>query len=366
MMKTISTLACILLISTTQLAGCKRGAEPAAPATIARAPSASTAIPAPPAVTAPSEPQPDWSALLAELGPPSLMMVRSVNDRCEWSVLEPPAFEPRLIMTTRTCPPKLAWDRRGGRSLFTIDGVIYLHDWQAARVQQLAPSPVEDAQPDLGFSSAGQPRICSGESRPVPGRESEDVAQSYLIRFEPRGPDGAWLKVAEEAIDYDLGQDTCAGGDDLENTGSVYYNPRAVVPANCTDPDKPNPDEVCPTAAAIAAVRRQVTVANDGIEYLTFGPTSFLGYSYQFGDSVHPQTPLFSIEQEVVTPILSFAEPAGIAIRLGIDHFLVETAEAQYLFKKGEQKPLKVVPEGARVMWIPGTMPESPVIEVGR
>jgi hypothetical protein len=358
------------------LAACKREtALPPSPnpSTAAQDVEPAASLPGAPA----AEPEPDWSVQLAKLGPPSLMSWREVANLCEWAVYQPPEFQERVFLRSPQCPETLVWHKAGGKTLFALDGRIYLHDWQAAKVSALGAPPVAGAYFELGFSNDGVVRSCDVQTRPVPGQESQGdqsepeqgATADYTIVWE-RGVNGTWRKAHEWPINYELmPADTCSGGVDLQRTGLMYYNPQAQLANNCVEQRQPG--ELCPSDQAIERFKSQIPVSDDGYEYLAFSASSFVAYPITFGDSVHVKAPVFVIQDDAVTKI--YDRRGGPAeqwdILLGGDYFLVRDEvglTSASLFKWGSAVPLIEFPAEMRVVWIPGSVAAAPVIEMAR
>lgn len=318
--------------------------------------------------TLPSEPEPpaDFRELLSDLGPPSLVTLQQNGDRCEWAVLRPPQIEPRIFMLTQLCPSNsLVWDRRGGRTFFSVEGELYLHDWKAATVDDLGPGPTDSTRPELGVSATGALRICDYEERPVEG----DNTAAYRITLE-RQQDGSWQPVREDRLGYEQSTQSCSGPQDTEASGSVFYEPQPQRANNCRQDEKASPSTVCPSPEIIERVRSQVSRPHDDFEYLSFGPAGFLAYPVSIGESVHVVAPVFALAGDQITPIYDRALPSG-ALQWDIltagEFFLVRAESGQThatLFKKGQLEPLKEFPDDMRVIWIPGTLGTGEVIEV--
>jgi hypothetical protein len=308
--------------------------------------------------------EPDWRAVLEPLGAPSLVTWREADSGCRWAVLEPPEFVERVFLVSYRCPYYPVWDKRGGQTLFAIDGRIYLHDWRGAKVSALGASPMAvNGEPQLGFSATGTVRFCNYEDRPEPG----GMVAEYTITWERRGE--VWKKIRESKFDQALPAQTCSGPQDLERTGSVFYSPRARVPSNCLADRVSSFAEVCPGQQSIEYVKSQVTRPHDGFEFLAWSDQSFLAYPYIVGDSVHAMAPVFAIEGDEVTRIYDRRRGSSQqwGILLGEDHFLVRdeiSLTHASLFKKGQVTPVIEFPDDVRVIWIPGTIPIAPVIRV--
>ena len=350
--KLLATLCGGLLVLT---AGCKPTETPASKGASAT----------PPPVT--SEPEPDSNAELAKLGPPSLLTWQEVEGRCEWSVMSPPQLEARLIMVTHTCPgSRFAWDVRGGRSLFELDRHVYLHDWKAAKVEDLGRVPTDAEEIEVGITASGALRVCNYEER----AGSEAGADRFRV-FMERQANGTWQKTGEEPISYEIEPDPCSGLIGLERAGTVFYDPKAQVANNCTDDAAKQ--ERCPSKAVIteleALIKAQRKERNDGTEYLLLAPDLFIAYPTLFGDTVHAEIPIFSIDKGEIKTLYDTdtGDGEGSRVLLADDYFLVR---AEYnlnrasLFRQGEVEPFKEFPAATRVIWIRGTMGPGKVIEV--
>lgn len=311
-------------------------------------------------IARPEEPQLNWRALLEELGPPSLLVLQQANGRCEWSVLRPPELAERLFLVTYICPSGLAWDRKGGRALFSLEGILYLHDWQNAQVEELGASPI--AEPEFGFSANGVLRACEYQTLP----DERGTTAVFRITLE-RQEDGSWNRTAFEKLGYEPTSEPCSGLGDAEMTGGVLYNPRFQQASNCPLENRPA-GAVCPGKEAIDALSAQVKREHDGFEYIAFSPSSFVAYPVAFGQSTTRLAPVFTIEDDAVTPIYDRQPPTEQwDVLLGTDYFLVR-AEVELshatLFKKGQAQPVKEFADDASVIWIPGTIPTADVIEL--
>jgi len=387
---------------------CKRTEPPKQPASsppVSRTAPAARAVPptqgasaAPVEIKLPEEPKVDWRVLLEELGPPSLITLEETNGRCDWSVLRPPELEARRFMVTHVCPSGLVWDRRGGRSLFVIEGGVYLHDWKSGQVKELEPPAL--GEPEFGFSATGAILACHF-----------DVQNEVLYReTQQRQSDGSWQQIGYENFGQEYTSFPCSNSNDAELTGEMRYNPRYQDALTCDAKARPA-NAKCPSEATLESVRLRFADQTNALVYpvyVAFGDRSFIAYRHSDTMEVTTIAPVLAIregairegairegaiqeravqegtvqegavkegavkegavEEETVVEIYSRRpRDAEVDVLLGADYFLVRAAgEATHatLFKKGQVEPVKEFPDATIVTWIPGTIPPGDLIEV--
>ena len=290
-----------------------------------------------------------------------MLTLRENNGRCEWSVLRPPQLEERLVMVTQGCPATLVWHRAGGKSMFALEGILYLHDWAKARVEELAAPPT--AQPELGFSANGTPRVCSYET---PQDGDNDEPETYLVTYDQQA-DGSWQAIGYDVPPDDGAIEPCTGPLDQDKTGDMRYSPRHLDGSTCAIGNRPA-DAVCPSRQVLDELSKQIQITHDAIEYVAFAPQSFVAYPIEFGEETTRLAPVFAIEDGTISRIYNRRPPvAQWDVLFSPDYFLVR-AEVDMthatLFKKGSIQPAKEFDDAVRVIWIPGTLPAADVIEV--
>lgn len=309
--------------------------------------------------------EPDWGREVARRGSPSLLSWGEISGRCEWAVFEPPTLARRVFLRTARCPTTLVWNKAGGQSLFALDGVIYLHDWQAATVTALGPPPVNGVDVELGFSNRGVPRFCEFQDRPVPGDPGRHA--QYRVLWE-KPAQRSWQRVGEAFINHELiPPETCGGRVALYDIGSVQYNPQPQVANECTGGEPPT---LCPSRAAIERFKSRLSGAYDGYEYLRFSERSFLAYPYAVGDWREVVGPVFAIEGEQLSKLYDRTpRDTLLDVLWAGDHVLVReqsTLARASVFERGRSTARIEFPETTRVVWIPGSVALAPVIEMGR
>jgi hypothetical protein len=361
---------CALLCALAFGSACKRAEkleQPAAPPASAEVvpseaavlPTATSEIELPEEIMLPPGPKIDRQAVLAELGSPSLVMLRKANGRCEWSVLRPPQLEERLFLVSGACPDQFTWDIRARRALFVVDGAAYLHDWRTAKVERLEPPPLKPAV--FGFSANDSVLACTVET--VSRGNGYDA--NYQLMLEQQA-DGSWKKIAYVNLGNHSMGGSCPDGYSDAGFGEMWYDPGYQAGQRC-NPEIEGPaadvgrtQPTCPSAATVAAVDARIKGEHDAIEYLVFAERSFIASPVDEAmDGVLRWGPMLSIENEAITEIYNRTSGAQKYLLLSQEHFLVATAGAMTdatLFKKGQVEPLKEFPDDARVFWIPGTI----------
>jgi hypothetical protein len=234
-------------------------------------------------------------------------------------VLRPPEPEERLFLVTRACPSWFAWDRRGGRSAFTIEDVIYVHDWRSAQVRAVASPGV--ANPEVGFSTQGVLLACSYEQVPV----GDDGNFTYRTTVGYQA-DGTWKKIGYENFGQEFFDFPCSNSNDDAHSGEMRYNPRHQEPSVCTLEKAPAGPQ-CPSRAAIENVNAQVSDPEVILQWMVYVPLAeqrFVAFRLSDLQVTSAQAPLFAIENDTVTEIYK-RQPAeaDIEVLFGVDHFLV-------------------------------------------
>ncbi len=310
-------------------------------------------------------------------GPMSLLALRPVAGRCEWSVLEPPNFTRRRFMVSFACPPMplgFAWDAKSSRSVFSLDAQLYVHDWKSGRIDALGPAPREGQEnPEVGFSERGTPHVCQELRRAKPGA-TDGVEYSYKVNLE-RDASGSWKEVAAELIDYEMvNRRLCSGGDYYWDPGGVWYEPQEQTRMNCRrEMASRDSKEVCPSLAVIDFIGKQVQLPHDGFfEYLFLGPSRWLAYAGLQSDSgVTRLQPLFYIENERATVIHKRGPKRAMLLAQAGDYLLVReegSIARATLLRKGEAQPQPLIrfEDETVVMWIPGSILPGELIQIPR
>jgi hypothetical protein len=311
----------------------------------------------------------------AKVGPHSLLALRSIEGRCEWSVLEPPEFTARQVMVSYACPPmpwSMAWSESTARSVFVLEGQLYVHDWRARRVAAFGSLPEREVAPLVGLSASGKPQLCSAVARPKPGADGPD--ENYFVRYEPDAPSGSWKEAAADAFDYAAGRPLCSGGDYLWEAGSVWYEPQTQLANNCVrDIAQRASNELCPSDVVIEELfRKHLHDGAEYIEYLLLGPERFLAYPTSQGDpGVAKFLPLIYIDRDRATVIYDRDRRTTMHIALAGDYLLARADGAlnhATLFKQttGQPQLLLEFPGETVVLWVPGTIPAGDLIRIER